>query len=64
MARPSVRRPRKSVTKPEVNYINGHQVQNKILLALPKREYEAAQAHQRDKRSVGSEGSSHEGKPT
>ena len=30
-----------TLTKPEVNYINGHQVQNKILLALPKREYAA-----------------------
>jgi CRP-like cAMP-binding protein len=40
MARPSARRPKKSVSKP-INHINGQQVQNKILLALPKREYAA-----------------------
>jgi CRP-like cAMP-binding protein len=38
MAHTSVHRPKKSVTKPAVNGINGQQVQNKILLSLPKRE--------------------------
>src|SRR5450631_4145803 len=38
MAHISVPRPKKSVIKPAVNGIKEQQVQNKILLALPKRE--------------------------